>query len=372
MWMSWATGVIVGFVVFFFNCHNGFILKQGITRLALCSGMKVREKVELSEKCKFYKDLRQCVSPVGDALQSENHEFLKIMPRIQPPSSVLINCVEMKDSFGFHEARICEMLPCASWPVTSERRGVFAVKAQDPQLWDFLVLLETSLRDCREDFSPCPSWEIDFCCLFHVDADCLLLCCHTVPELEPGRTKALQPHWAWYYWGLFAWFLSEVYVCSLLFCCCSLRVRTETVEVVYHEDKLPQNFFCRCSSYHRVSEMVHIRIGCHWLWLLSVTLGSSPHLCLGLVLVAGTWGFIQKAVACGGEGSWWDYGSPGFLLKVERRTKRLCTHISKVCRGTSLSVVWALQLHCSVPTCLQELTLSMLLVCLKCERRCMS
>lgn len=74
---------------FFFNCHNGLILKQGISSLALCSGMKVREKVEPSEKCKFYKDLRQCVSPVGDALQSENHEFLKIMLRIQPPSSVL-------------------------------------------------------------------------------------------------------------------------------------------------------------------------------------------------------------------------------------------------------------------------------------------
>lgn len=87
------------------------------------------------------------------------------------------------------------------------------VKAQDLLLWEFLVLLEASLSDCREDLFPCPRWEIDFC-LFHIDGDCLPLCCHTVPELEPGRTKALQPHWACYRWGLFARFLSTVSVFS--------------------------------------------------------------------------------------------------------------------------------------------------------------
>lgn len=76
------------FLFLFFNCHNGLILKQGITSLAPCSGIKVLKKVELSEKCKFYKDLRWRVSPVGDALQSENHELLVSMPRIQPPRSV--------------------------------------------------------------------------------------------------------------------------------------------------------------------------------------------------------------------------------------------------------------------------------------------
>lgn len=70
----------------------------------------------------------------------------------------------------------------------SERKGGFVVKAQDRQFWELLVLLETSVRDCREDISPCPTGEVDFC-LLQTDGDCLLLCCYTVPKLVLGRTR---------------------------------------------------------------------------------------------------------------------------------------------------------------------------------------
>lgn len=70
------------------SCHNDLILKQGMTDLGLCSGMKVLEKVEMSGKCKSYKDVKQRVGPVGDVLQSEDCERPVSMPRIQPPRSV--------------------------------------------------------------------------------------------------------------------------------------------------------------------------------------------------------------------------------------------------------------------------------------------
>lgn len=69
-------------------------------------------------------------------------------------------------------------------------------KARDLQLWELLVVLEASLYDCGENISPCPAWEIDSSCLFHVDGDCLLLYCRAVPVSELDRTKAFQSLWA--------------------------------------------------------------------------------------------------------------------------------------------------------------------------------
>lgn len=75
---------------------------------------------------------------------------------------------------------------------------------------------------------------------------------------------------------------------SLLFCCCSLAVRAETVQVVYYEDKLSLYFFCRHSSHHWMSEMVRISSDYLWAWLVSLTSSSPLHLCLELVSVAVT------------------------------------------------------------------------------------
>lgn len=118
---------------------------------------------------------------------------------------------------------------------------------------------------------------------------------------------------------------------SLMFCCCSIGVSTEAVKVVYHEDKLPQYFFCRRSSHHWIIEIVHIRSdvfehGC--------SVKPWVHLCIP------AWGLSQllgpevstrrPAVPCDGEGSLWDCSSPGFLLKIKGRgKKRLHIHVGE-------------------------------------------
>lgn len=136
-------------------------------------------------------------------------------------------------------------------------------------------------------------------CLFHVHGDDLLLHCHIMSKLELITAEAFQPCQTCWFWGLFAWFISKSLCSLLLFPWC-------------------QDWNCksRLPWGKAVSVLFLLTIpplsqqdGSHqfwvfWVCLLSVTSSLSPHLCLGLSLLAWAYGFRQEDKPCArGEGA---------------------------------------------------------------------